>query len=803
MPRGLYKAGSHDGRELPWLGPSRVIRGGAVAASGRWTDLPAYHPGSALLAADPAVGDVLSFGGYGAFSGPTRSGPYNLTWTFSGGMWHNMTGAIAPPSDLTDGALASDPADHGVLLVGSVTAASFQTGVFETWLYSGGNWTELHPPSTPPYRLWPSLAWDPALNSDVLFGGSGSTGYLNDTWEFANGTWTNLSAGAAPPGRFQAQLSFDATDGYLLLFHGQTSVCSGGGCTNEYLNDTWAFRGGRWTEVFAGPGPAPTAVESMASNPSHGPVILYSAYLQAPYVREETWSYAAGAWQLLRNDSSVPPQFVGLVWDPEIRAVVESMGDPYVYQWNGTAWEYAGGVLGYGAAATYDTKDGYLVAYANVNASSLLDTYRFDGRNWWRIPLAAAPPHRLYPMFAYDPAVGGAILFGGTNATNSTLCYSDTWVYSGARWSSVVGSLTPPARCGGALTYDADVGGMILEGGYRSGLLALTDTWEFRDGSWTSVGPAHAPPPALPGGIGAFGPDPAHHWLVAFDSRGYGGMVESNQTWVYDGVDWTQLTPSAAPEPRFGEAAGFDPAAGYLLLVGGSCTSCNTPWFSDVANDTWGFVGGSWFPVPTSGGLPPVTDGSLVYDPGTGGMVLVGGSVYSDLGGTPEGGELADTWLLAPPRLTSSPEPILFRETGLPAGSVWGVTVGNATTWTNTTVVSFGIPNGSYTYTIPVAGDFVPTPLIGSAVLSGGVTTVGVAFHRDYTVPLLLAGGAAGLIAASVVAVWFGRKRRKDPSPVPSWKGGRYDVGTSFEPRAPFPRPPAGAPGPPRDYGPP
>ncbi|HZY70893.1 MAG TPA: hypothetical protein VFF67_07970 [Thermoplasmata archaeon] len=802
--RSASSAVGPEGRDSGPTGDVFARPNGALSGEGQWTRIPAYNPGSALLATDPSSGDVLSFGGLGPFLGYRPSGPFNLTWTFSGGMWQNLTGGQAPPVNLTLGAVASDPPDHGVLLTGSTAAYAPPWGAMETWLYSGGNWSQLHPAASPTSRFWSSMAWDASTGSIILFGGTGPNGDLNDTWSYSNGTWTNLSLAIGPPVRSHALIEFDAADGYLLLFGGQGTRCSFG-CTEVELNDTWAFHGGRWSQLLSGSAPPANAVSSMASNPGGGPILLYTASFSYPGARAETWSFTGGAWRFLRTDWAPSAPFVALDWDPEIHAIVQSTGTPYVYQWNGTGWNYAGGVLGRGAAATYDAKDGYVVAYANVNSSSLLDTYRFDGRNWWRVPVAVAPPHRLYPLFAYDPAAGGAILFGGANATNSTACYGDAWLYSGARWTILPGSIAPPPRCQGAIAYDASLEAVVVSGGFQTPYTRLNDTWEYHDGGWSLMHTAHAPPALPAGSLETLTPDPLHQWLVAFDSGEFGLATQKagSQTWEFDGQDWTQLSSPITPEPRTGEAAGFDPAHGYALLVGGVCDTCPGAVGVGIANDTWGFAGGSWFRVPTKGGLPAVTDGSLVYDSAIAEMVLAGGAVYSDVGGSYQGAELADTWLLAPPPLTTHPEPVLFRESGLPPDSVWAVSVGNATDSANSTVVSFGVPNGSYPYSIPYVGDYRASPASGSVVVAGGVTTVGVVFHRDYTVPLLVAGSLGSIVAASVVAVWYGRKRPKEPRDLPGWNPARYDVGTSFAPREPFPRPPPGSDAPPGNYGPP
>ena len=52
----------------------------------------------------------------------------------------------------------------------------------ETWLYDGADWTLLSPSSTPGPRGDARIACDPVRHQIVLFGGTGSSGHLDDTW---------------------------------------------------------------------------------------------------------------------------------------------------------------------------------------------------------------------------------------------------------------------------------------------------------------------------------------------------------------------------------------------------------------------------------------------------------------------------------------------------------------------------------------------------------------------------------------------------------------------------------------------
>jgi hypothetical protein len=54
-----------------------------------------------------------------------------------------------------------------------------------TWTYNGNTWTRQSPSAAPPPRHNAVMAYDPTLNSLVLFGGTDDNTELADTWTYA------------------------------------------------------------------------------------------------------------------------------------------------------------------------------------------------------------------------------------------------------------------------------------------------------------------------------------------------------------------------------------------------------------------------------------------------------------------------------------------------------------------------------------------------------------------------------------------------------------------------------------------
>ena len=93
----------------------------------------------------------------------------------------------------------------------------------------------------------------------------------------------------------------------------------------------------------------------------------------------------------------------------------------------------------------------------------------------------------------------------------------------------------------------------------------LGDTWAYDGSSWTQLSPAHSPSPrrgavaaAYDGKMVLFGGD-----VISPSTQDW---LSVDETWVWDGTDWTQQQPSQSPPPRSFAAMA---AAGKVVLFGG------------------------------------------------------------------------------------------------------------------------------------------------------------------------------------------------------------------------------------------
>jgi len=272
-----------------------------VSPGFQWTNIsPVHMPPPRLsgeMVFDSHDGYVLLFGGESFSAGPLVW--QNDTWTFSGGAWTNVTNPADAPSGRLGAGLADDPADHEVVLFGG---SSKQTSYLnDTWTYSGGVWTNLSPTHSPPRMFWAAMAYDNQTSSVLLFGGntggSPSQAYTNQTWEFHAGTWTNITTVVAPPGRDGATMVYDPADSGMLLFGGLGPV--------NYFNDTWSYSGGTWSQVTTSGAPDARSGPGMAYDPALSKVVVFGGSPTADSLT--TYTYAAGTWAAY-NLVPTPPQ---------------------------------------------------------------------------------------------------------------------------------------------------------------------------------------------------------------------------------------------------------------------------------------------------------------------------------------------------------------------------------------------------------------------------------------------------------------------------------------------------------------
>jgi hypothetical protein len=117
------------------------------------------------------------------------------------------------------------------------------------------------------------------------------------------------------------------------------------------------------------------------------------------------------------------------------------------------------------------------------------------------------------------------------------------------------------------MVYDPLRGVVVLFGGTTEAPnlgTPLDDTWTWDGSDWTEELPAHSPPARY---VAAMAFDPGSATTILFG--GAKATVDYlGDTWAWDGTDWTHLFPDVAPSARGWGAMAFD-SNGHALLFGG------------------------------------------------------------------------------------------------------------------------------------------------------------------------------------------------------------------------------------------
>ena len=238
---------------------------------------------------------------------------------------------------------------------------------------------------------------------------------------------------------------------------------------------------------------------------------------------------------------------------------------------------------------------------------------------WTQATPAISPGVRSNHAMAYDSVRQKVVMFGGYNFQSGSM--GDTWEYDGVVWTQVAPASSPPARTGHAMVYDSARHKVVMFGGYdpAPGSLAplYNDTWEYDGVDWAQVTTASKPLNRLDH---AMVYDRGSQEVVMF---GGNGMTLHNDTWTYDGVDWTQATPANNPPVRALHAMVYDSDRKKSVIFGGVGVLTTS---GSLRNDTWEYDGVNWTNI-TNDGSPPARSGhAMIYDAVRQQVVMFGGS---------------------------------------------------------------------------------------------------------------------------------------------------------------------------------
>ena len=301
------------------------------------------------------------------------------------------------------------------------------------------------------------------------------------------------------------------------------------------------------------------------------------------------------------------------------------------------------------ALLAYDLKHSQIVFFGGLTMNGTQgyqnDTWTWDGANWTQNHPAQSVPPRSNSAMAYDSLHSQMVLFGGDAPGN--VVESDTWLWDGSNWTQSQ-QTGPSARALHAMAFDSQHGQVVLFGGVSaSNGLPLNDTWLWDGSSWTLAHPQFSPPPRF--GV-SMAYDSTHGQVVLFG----GNNVSTNlgDTWIWDGANWKEITPRNSPPARSYHEMVYDSAHDQIVLFGGGISN-NAQLNAGVLNDTWLWDGSNWTQAMPANSPPARNRFGMAFDAGHAQVILFGGRD----GGS---NFLGDTWTWSGgPAVTPPPSPTI------------------------------------------------------------------------------------------------------------------------------------------------
>jgi len=175
-------------------------------------------------------------------------------------------------------------------------------------------------------------------------------------------------------------------------------------------------------------------------------------------------------------------------------------------------------------------------------------------------------------------------------------------------WLPITTQNAPTPRADGRIAFDTNRGKAVLFGGATAFLgennwLTENDTWEWDGMNWTLIIPVTSPPTR-------------HSHALAYDEmRGvtvlYGGRNHQGpltDTWEWDGTNWTQRFPSISPPASCCHHMYYDSENGKVRLYGGYD---GVSFYSDL----WEWDGEEWRQLVVNSSSPVASAFGLAYDP--------------------------------------------------------------------------------------------------------------------------------------------------------------------------------------------
>jgi hypothetical protein len=284
----------------------------SATPSGTTTTLTWSHPSLTAGPSSRDDADVASYGGgvlvFGGEDHPYSGNYLGDTWIYSSGAWKQLKFTAHPPA-LIQGGIAYDPADQATLLYGGGDSGGTCTSA--TWTFSGDKWHLLKTASAPPARYVGGMAYSPANKGVLMFGGEACNAVapspVNDTWLWTLSGWQQFHPTHSPPlVGLDGMASDPATDQVVLL-----TAMSPVAFSKTHAGETWVWNGTTWTRSTSAPTPADRWGSAMAYDPALHEIVLFGGSDLEGTSRansNDAWAWTGSSWKRLAKVNPPPDE---------------------------------------------------------------------------------------------------------------------------------------------------------------------------------------------------------------------------------------------------------------------------------------------------------------------------------------------------------------------------------------------------------------------------------------------------------------------------------------------------------------
>jgi hypothetical protein len=317
------------------------------------------------------------------------------TWTYdlSDDMWiHSIP--FEPPGPRKGHSMSMINNQNKVLFFGGQDPEGYLNK--DTWKFNlnADNWYGMQPSMEPNPRMYHTMAPNYVSNSELLYGGLGTTGPRSDTWVFypSADNWNNIFPAMDPGPLINHSMATISGSENIVLFGGRNF--------GSLKNETWIFNFNFniWSNFTSSFSPLPRESHAMATIKGQDKVLLFGG-VRNGHRQNDTWIY---------NTSSK--------WMKKIPGPGPS------------------GRYGH-AMVSIEGTDKVLLFGGNDGNNTLDDTWLYDySSNTW-LNLNITPPNQPGPRFDHSLAtVSGqrkVVLYGGHNGIEYL---PDTWIFDYFRY---------------------------------------------------------------------------------------------------------------------------------------------------------------------------------------------------------------------------------------------------------------------------------------------------------------------------------------------------------------------------------